>query len=82
MPSVELSDVLKAPAIKRRWIGSELSIETDNGADRIRIRSGDIKQLERFSREVEQAFASIAVRRPLPVALPSRAEPGNRRLFH
>lgn len=61
IPSAELSDVFKAPAIERKWIGSELSIETDNGAHRFRIRSGDIKQLKRFSREVEQSWRAFNI---------------------
>jgi len=55
-PSIELSGIPEAPAIKRRWIGDELSVGVASGSARLRIRSGDRTSLARFSRELEQAW--------------------------
>jgi len=59
--SVELSEIFRAPTIKRKWIGSKLSIETDTGKRMLRIRSGDDVRLGRFSCEVEQAWRDFNI---------------------
>ena len=54
--SIDLSGILEVAAIKRKWIGDELSIGVASRSTSLRIRSGDRASLARFSRELEQAW--------------------------
>lgn len=60
--SVEFSEVLEAPAIKRKWIGDELSVEVASGSTKLRIRSNDGASLKRFLCELEQAWREYNVK--------------------
>ena len=47
-PSIELSEILEVAAIKRKWIGDELSVGVASGSANLRIRSGDRASLTKF----------------------------------
>lgn len=60
-PSMELSEVQKAPEIERKWIGSELSIPASSVGKDLRIRGQNGAEIDSFSRQVEQAWRDFNI---------------------
>jgi len=54
--STALSEIIDAPKVQRKWLGSELSIKIDNNSRIIRIRSSKRSELDQFARQLETAW--------------------------
>ena len=59
--SLQLSEIRTAPVISRRWIGSELSVETAGTIRPLRIRSRDQGKLQKVSNEIDRAWRDLAM---------------------
>tara|TARA_R110000796_G_scaffold14517_1_gene47445 strand:+ start:22529 stop:25420 length:2892 start_codon:yes stop_codon:yes gene_type:complete len=59
--SLQLSEIRTAPVISRRWIGSELSVETAGTIRPLRIRSRDQGKLQKVSNEIDRAWRDFNI---------------------
>jgi len=59
--SVGLAALIKAPVVKSKWIGSELSLEISADKRMLRVRSRDEARLKRFAHEIEQAWRAFNI---------------------
>lgn len=55
-PSIVLSNVVDAPMVERKWLGSELSIKIDNSSHILRIRGSLRSELDVFARQLDTAW--------------------------